>query len=268
NIHHELAGAYTGEVSAPMVASLATWTIVGHSERRRDAAETDELIGRKVGRAREAGLRVILCVGERLDERESGRASEDVAAQLRGCLGNLDAEDLADVAEDKLPWLTIAYEPVWAIGTGRNAQGRDAAAMAGLLGESDWNRENRFTGWTDVDLSSIGQTEAHEAARLLAADGFVFDLAYTSVLKRAIRTLWIVLDDLDLMWLPVHNSWRLNERHYGALQGLNKSETAARFGEEQVKVWRRSYDTPPPPLEPDDERHPRFDPRYAGLAAA
>ena len=135
-------------------------------------------------------------------------------------------------------------------------------------GESDWNRENRFTGWTDVDLSPIGQTEAHEAARLLAADGFVFDVAYTSVLKRAIRTLWIVLDDLDLMWLPVHNSWRLNERHYGALQGLNKAETAREFGEDQVRIWRRSYDIPPPPLEPDDPRFPGHEPRYGGLPAS
>ena len=135
-------------------------------------------------------------------------------------------------------------------------------------GESNWNRENRFTGWTDVDLSPIGQTEAHEAARLLAADGFVFDVAYTSVLKRAIRTLWIVLDDLDLMWLPVHNSWRLNERHYGALQGLNKAETAREFGEDQVRIWRRSYDIPPPPLEPDDPRFPGHEPRYGGLPAS
>ena len=136
NIHHELAGAYTGEVSAPMVASLAAWTIVGHSERRRDAGETDDLIGRKVRRAREAGLRVILCVGERLEEREAGRASEVVAGQLRGCLGDLEAEALADVAEDELPWLTIAYEPVWAIGTGLNAQGSDAAAMADVIRET------------------------------------------------------------------------------------------------------------------------------------
>jgi len=132
-------------------------------------------------------------------------------------------------------------------------------------GESDWNRENRFTGWTDVDLSTAGIAEAHEAARLLAADGFTFDVAYTSVLKRAIRTLWIVLDDLDLMWLPIHGSWRLNERHYGALQGLNKAETAREFGDSQVQIWRRSYDVPPPPLEPTDPRFPGRDLRYAGL---
>ncbi len=119
-------------------------------------------------------------------------------------------------------------------------------------GESDWNRENRFTGWTDVDLSDRGRAEARQAGRLLRQDRYVFDIAYVSVLKRAIRTLWIVLDEMDLMWLPVRHSWRLNERHYGALQGLNKSETAAKFGEEQVKIWRRSYDVPPPPLERDD----------------
>jgi 2,3-bisphosphoglycerate-dependent phosphoglycerate mutase len=132
-------------------------------------------------------------------------------------------------------------------------------------GESTWNQENRFTGWTDVDLSDRGRAEAQEAGRLLREAGFLFDVAYTSVLKRAIRTLWIVLDTLDLMWIPVHNSWRLNERHYGALQGLNKAETAARHGEAQTRIWRRSYDTPPPPLAPDDERHPSRDPRYRRL---
>ena len=135
-------------------------------------------------------------------------------------------------------------------------------------GESTWNKENRFTGWTDVDLSEKGVEEAHEGGRVLKQEGFVFDEAYTSVLKRAIRTLWIVLDEMDLMWIPVHNSWRLNERHYGALQGLNKSETAARFGEDQVKVWRRSYDIQPPALERDDPRYPGRDPRYRDLDAA
>jgi 2,3-bisphosphoglycerate-dependent phosphoglycerate mutase len=133
-------------------------------------------------------------------------------------------------------------------------------------GESVWNKENRFTGWTDVGLSEKGVAEAHEAARVLAAGGYTFDVAYTSVLKRAIKTLWIVLEDMDLMWIPVHRHWRLNERHYGGLQGLNKAETAARHGEAQVKVWRRSYSVPPPPLAPDDERHPSRDPRYAGVA--
>lgn len=133
-------------------------------------------------------------------------------------------------------------------------------------GESVWNRENRFTGWTDVDLTAKGIAEAQEAARLLSAEGFTFDVAYTSVLKRAIRTLWIVMDAMDLMWIPVIRNWRLNERHYGALQGLNKAETAARHGEEQVHVWRRSYDIPPPPLDPGDERHPGRDPRYRDLA--
>jgi 2,3-bisphosphoglycerate-dependent phosphoglycerate mutase len=133
-------------------------------------------------------------------------------------------------------------------------------------GESTWNRENLFTGWTDVDLSDRGREEAREAGRLLKEGGFVFDVAFTSVLKRAIRTLDIVLDALDLMWIPVTKHWRLNERHYGALQGLNKAETAARYGEAQTKIWRRSYDTPPPPLSPDDERHPSRDPRYASLA--
>jgi 2,3-bisphosphoglycerate-dependent phosphoglycerate mutase len=133
-------------------------------------------------------------------------------------------------------------------------------------GESDWNRENRFTGWTDVDLSDKGRLEARTAGETLKSLGYTFDQAYCSVLKRAIRTLWIVLDEMDLMWIPVENSWRLNERHYGALQGLNKAETAARFGEAQVKIWRRSYDTPPPPLEPADPRFPGRDPRYRTLA--
>jgi 2,3-bisphosphoglycerate-dependent phosphoglycerate mutase len=135
-------------------------------------------------------------------------------------------------------------------------------------GESTWNKENRFTGWTDVDLSEKGVAEAHEAARLLQEGGYTFDVAYTSVLKRAIRTLWIVLDDMDLMWIPVIRSWRLNERHYGALQGLNKAEMAARHGEQQVKLWRRSYAIRPPALAPDDERHPGRDPRYADVPPA
>lgn len=135
-------------------------------------------------------------------------------------------------------------------------------------GESDWNRENRFTGWTDVDLSEQGLREARAAGEVLKSEGFTFDVAFTSVLKRAIRTLWIVLDQLDLMWIPVHHSWRLNERHYGALQGLNKAETAAQFGDDQVKIWRRSYDTPPPPLDAQDERFPGRDPRYAALSPA
>jgi 2,3-bisphosphoglycerate-dependent phosphoglycerate mutase len=133
-------------------------------------------------------------------------------------------------------------------------------------GESIWNMENRFTGWADVDLTQRGAEEAKRAGASLKDSGFVFDLAYTSVLKRAIRTLWFTLEAMDLMWIPVHNSWRLNERHYGALQGLNKAETAAKFGDEQVLLWRRSYDVPPPPLTPDDPRFPRSDPRYAGLA--
>ena len=134
-------------------------------------------------------------------------------------------------------------------------------------GESAWNKENRFTGWTDVDLTARGVDEAREAGRLLKEGGYLFDVAYTSVLKRAIRTLWITLDVLDLMWIPVAKSWRLNERHYGALQGLNKAETAARHGEAQTEIWRRSYDVPPPAIAPDDPRHPSHDPRYAGLAA-
>src|SRR6266850_2509162 len=132
-------------------------------------------------------------------------------------------------------------------------------------GESTWNQENRFTGWTDVDLTEKGREEAREAGRLIRAEGFEFDLAFTSVLKRAIRTLWIALDEMDLMWLPIQNSWRLNERHYGALQGLNKAETAALHGEAMVKIWRRSYDTPPQPLTADDPRHPSRDRRYAML---
>ncbi|MFH0764721.1 MAG: 2,3-diphosphoglycerate-dependent phosphoglycerate mutase [Candidatus Omnitrophota bacterium] len=132
-------------------------------------------------------------------------------------------------------------------------------------GESTWNKENRFTGWTDVDLSKKGIEEAHRAGQVLKKEGFVFDIAFTSVLKRAVRTLWITLDEMDLMWIPVYNSWRLNERHYGALQGLNKSEMAAKYGEEQVLIWRRSYDVPPPALEKNDPRSPASDPRYKDL---
>jgi len=142
--------------------------------------------------------------------------------------------------------------------------------MAGKLvlcrpGQSDWILKNLFTGWTDVDLTALGKQEASNAGRLFTELGYQFDVAYTSVLKRAIRTLWIILDEMDLMWIPVTRDWRLNERHYGALQGLNKAETAAKYGEEQVHIWRRSYDIPPPPLEPDDKRHPGHDPRYAGV---
>jgi 2,3-bisphosphoglycerate-dependent phosphoglycerate mutase len=134
-------------------------------------------------------------------------------------------------------------------------------------GQSTWNLENLFTGWVDVDLSPQGRFEAQEAGRLLAAEGIAFDIAFTSVLKRAIRTLWIALDEMDLMWLPVERSWRLNERHYGALQGLDKARTVERYGAEQVKIWRRSYDIPPPPLADDDRQHPRFERRYAGVPA-
>jgi 2,3-bisphosphoglycerate-dependent phosphoglycerate mutase len=133
-------------------------------------------------------------------------------------------------------------------------------------GESTWNKENRFTGWTDVDLSERGREEAAEAGVLMKAAGFEFDLAHTSLLKRAIRTLWIALSEMEMMWIPEHRSWRLNERHYGALQGLNKAETAAKHGEAQVKIWRRSYDIPPPPLTADDPQHPSRDRRYADLA--
>lgn len=135
-------------------------------------------------------------------------------------------------------------------------------------GESQWNKENRFTGWADVDLTPKGLEEAKAAGQLLKAEGFTFDFAYVSVLKRALRTLWTVLDEMDLLWLPTEKNWRLNERHYGALQGLNKSETAAQYGEDQVKIWRRSYDIPPPALETTDERWPGRDPRYASLAPA
>jgi len=142
--------------------------------------------------------------------------------------------------------------------------------MAGKLvlcrhGQSDWNLKNLFTGWKDVDLTEQGVREAIDAGRLLTELGYEFDIAYTSVLKRAIRTLWLVLDEMDRMWIPVVRDWRLNERHYGALQGLNKAETAAKYGDEQVHIWRRSYDIPPPELEADDERHPAHDPRYAGI---
>jgi 2,3-bisphosphoglycerate-dependent phosphoglycerate mutase len=135
-------------------------------------------------------------------------------------------------------------------------------------GESVWNKANLFTGWTDVDLSEKGAEEAHTGGKALHEAGYVFDVAFTSVLKRAIRTLWIVLDEMDLMWIPVHRSWRLNERHYGALQGLNKAETAAKYGDDQVLVWRRSYDVPPPVLEKDDPRWPGHDPRYRDLDPA
>jgi 2,3-bisphosphoglycerate-dependent phosphoglycerate mutase len=132
-------------------------------------------------------------------------------------------------------------------------------------GQSTWNLENLFTGWTDVDLSAHGRVEAIQAGQELLLEKLTFDLAFTSVLKRAIRTLWIILDEMDLMWIPVERSWRLNERHYGALQGLNKAQTVERHGAEQVKIWRRSYDIAPPPLEANDQRHPRFDPRYKNL---
>src|SRR5918993_190967 len=135
-------------------------------------------------------------------------------------------------------------------------------------GQSTWNQENRFTGWTDVDLTEQGRAEAAEAGRLLKAEGFTFDVAFSSVLKRALRTCWITRDELDLLWIPVEKSWRLNERHYGALQGLNKAETAAKHGEAQTQIWRRSYDIPPPPLSADDPRYPGHDPRYARLAAS
>lgn len=142
--------------------------------------------------------------------------------------------------------------------------------MAGKLvlcrhGQSEWNLKNLFTGWKDVDLTEKGNDEAIAAGRLLRELGYNFDVAYTSVLKRAIRTLWHITDQMDLMWIPVVRDWRLNERHYGALQGLNKAETAAKYGDEQVHIWRRSYDIPPPPMAEDDERHPRFDPRYRGI---
>jgi 2,3-bisphosphoglycerate-dependent phosphoglycerate mutase len=135
-------------------------------------------------------------------------------------------------------------------------------------GQSTWNLENLFTGWTDVDLTALGREEAAAAGKLLAAEGCAFEVAFTSVLKRAIRSLWIVLDAMDLMWIPVERSWRLNERHYGALQGLDKAQTVAQHGAEQVKLWRRSYDVAPPPLALDDPRHPRFDPRYAQVPPA
>jgi 2,3-bisphosphoglycerate-dependent phosphoglycerate mutase len=146
----------------------------------------------------------------------------------------------------------------------------DSAGTLALLrhGQSDWNLKNLFTGWTDVELTEQGRREAAEAGRLLAAEGYRFDQAHTSVLKRAIHTLWIVLDGMDRVWMPVERSWRLNERHYGALQGLDKAQTVERHGAEQVKVWRRSYDIPPPPLTLDDPRHPRFDERYAAVPPA
>lgn len=133
-------------------------------------------------------------------------------------------------------------------------------------GESQWNLENRFTGWTDIDLSPRGTEEAHRSGKILREKGFYFDIAFTSLLKRAIRTLWILLDEMDQMWIPVERSWHLNERHYGALQGLNKKETAEKFGAEQVHIWRRSYDTPPPALDKTDNRYPGRDPKYKNLS--
>jgi 2,3-bisphosphoglycerate-dependent phosphoglycerate mutase len=149
-----------------------------------------------------------------------------------------------------------------------NNKKRPAPGKLVLLrhGQSDWNQKNLFTGWTDVDLTALGCEEAQQAGRTLAAAGLTFDIAFTSVLTRAVRTLWLVLDEMKLMWIPVENSWRLNERHYGSLQGLDKAQTTAKHGEAQVKIWRRSYDIPPPPLADDDARHPRHDPRYADLA--
>lgn len=134
-------------------------------------------------------------------------------------------------------------------------------------GESTWNKENRFTGWTDVGLSEKGLEEAKQAGRVMRDEGYIFDIAYTSVLKRAIKTLWIALEEMDLMWIPIELNWRLNERHYGDLQGLNKAETAEKFGMEQTQIWRRSYDTPPPALTTDDPRYPGNDPRYSSLSA-
>lgn len=152
--------------------------------------------------------------------------------------------------------------------TGQTASDRPTPGRLILArhGQSTWNVDNLFTGWTDVDLSPLGREEAARAGQELLREGISIDLAFTSVLKRAIRTLWIMLDTMDRMWIPVEHDWRLNERHYGALQGLNKAETVARHGEAQVKIWRRSYDIPPPPLAADDPRHPRFDPRYARVS--
>ena len=152
-----------------------------------------------------------------------------------------------------------------------NAKGR--ALVPGKLilvrhGQSTWNLDNLFTGWTDVDLTAEGRVEAQTAGRLLREQGFDFDIAFTSVLKRAIRTLWLMQDEMDRMWIPVVRSWRLNERHYGALQGLDKAETSAKYGADQVRIWRRSYDIPPPPLAHDDPRHPKFDPRYRDVPAS
>jgi 2,3-bisphosphoglycerate-dependent phosphoglycerate mutase len=151
-------------------------------------------------------------------------------------------------------------------------QNREITAPGKLIlvrhGQSTWNVENLFTGWTDVDLSELGRSEAAQAGRELRREHLEVDVAFTSVLKRAIRTLWLMLDEMERMWVPVERSWRLNERHYGALQGLNKAQTVAQHGESQVKIWRRSYDIPPPPLAPEDPRHPRFDARYAGVPPA
>jgi 2,3-bisphosphoglycerate-dependent phosphoglycerate mutase len=169
--------------------------------------------------------------------------------------------------------LTTAATPVVTLVSRYNitmpkSQARPAIGHLVLVrhGQSDWNQKNLFTGWTDVDLTTRGEHEARQAGCTLVDAGLTFDIAFTSVLTRAIRTLWLVLDEMNLMWLPVENSWRLNERHYGALQGLDKAETTAKYGEAQVKIWRRSYDIPPPALEESDERHPRHDRRYASLA--
>ena len=147
-----------------------------------------------------------------------------------------------------------------------NTRPRPGTLVLVRHGQSDWNLKNLFTGWTDVDLTEQGIVEARQAGETLKDQGLTFDIAFTSVLTRAIRTLWLILDEMDLMWIPVERTWRLNERHYGALQGLNKAETAAQHGADQVKIWRRSYDVPPPPLEEDDPRHPRHDQRYRDLS--
>jgi 2,3-bisphosphoglycerate-dependent phosphoglycerate mutase len=174
---------------------------------------------------------------------------------------------LAKSAIRAYDWPIIFSNPPLAIAIIPNPQGGVPMYKLVLIrhGESQWNMENRFTGWVDVDLTDKGRGEAQKAGQTLKKEGYLFDVAYTSVLKRAIHTLWTVLDELDLAWIPVHRSWRLNERHYGALAGLNKSETAAQHGEEQVKIWRRSFDIPPPALEPSDPRYPTHDPRYADL---
>jgi len=341
---HPKPGAYTGEVVGETLKDFGVdWVITGHSERRANQGETSAIVAKKSQVALAAGLKVIFCCGETLQDRQRNNTLNVVLNQH--LLGLKAAVRRSDWEANNI---VIAYEPVWAIGTGLSATPQQAqdvhlairqwlsdklspkiAAQTRIIyggsvngkncgtliqcpdidgflvggaalkpefadiircaqppgytlggpkpahklvlirhGESQWNQENRFTGWYDVSLAEKGMQEAQEAGRLLKEGGFQFDLAYTSVLKRAIKTCMTVLRGLDLMWIPVTKHWRLNERHYGALQGLNKQETVDKHGIDQVNIWRRSYDIPPPALTKASEYWPGHDRRYKGLTDA